>query len=360
MIRLEDTTGNAVVAAIAAERHKMGSPATGMVLTLLVVADEDCQSDATQAAVAAAREHPMRILVMIPRPSRAAPQLDAEINVGGDEGPGEVAVLRLRGQLAAHAGSVAIPLLLSDTPVVAWWPVKPPPVPAEDPLGRHAQRRITDSATARRPYAELSQRQDSYAPGDTDLAWTRLTPWRTMLAAALDQPFDPIIEAEVSVQRSNPSGPLLAGWLRSCLGVPVSIRLTRGPGITAVRMVTARGDISLTRPDGRVAKLTRPLQPMSTVALPRRGLDDLLTEELRRLDPDDVYGEVLEATDLAPESRKAAKGTSTSRAKPKATKQAKQDKQDKQDKQSATPDQGAGKPAARTARSTGAQAGGRR
>jgi hypothetical protein len=29
--------------------------------------------------------------------------------VGGDDGPGEVAVLRLRGELAGHANSVAIP-----------------------------------------------------------------------------------------------------------------------------------------------------------------------------------------------------------------------------------------------------------
>jgi hypothetical protein len=29
------------------------------------------------------------------------------------------------------------------------------------------------------------------------------------------------------------------------------------------------------------------------VALPRRELAELLAEELRRLDPDDVYGEVL-------------------------------------------------------------------
>jgi len=33
--------------------------------------------------------------------------------------------------------------------------------------------------------------------------------------------------------------------------------------------------------------------PDSTIALPRRGLPDLLSEELRRLDPDEVYGDVL-------------------------------------------------------------------
>jgi glucose-6-phosphate dehydrogenase assembly protein OpcA len=51
--------------------------------------------------------------------------------------------------------------------------------------------------------------------------------------------------------------------------------------------------IALDRPDGAVATLTRPGVPESTIALPRRGLPDLLSEELRRLDPDEVYGDVL-------------------------------------------------------------------
>ena len=68
MIRLEDTSGGAVSAAIASERHRMGSPTTGMVLTLLVISDEEFQSDATSAGVSAARQHPMRIVTLIPRP----------------------------------------------------------------------------------------------------------------------------------------------------------------------------------------------------------------------------------------------------------------------------------------------------
>src|SRR5512137_779959 len=122
MIRLEDTSGGAVAAAIASERHRMGSGATGMVLTLLILTDEEYQADATAAAVSAARQHPMRIVTMIPRPGKHEARLDADIAVGGDDGPGEVAVLRLRGPLAEHANSVCIPLLLSDTPVVAYWP----------------------------------------------------------------------------------------------------------------------------------------------------------------------------------------------------------------------------------------------
>ena len=118
MIRLEDTTGNLVQSAISAERHRLGATASGMVMTLLVLADEATQSDAAQAASFAAQEHPMRILVLVPRKGRSAPRLDAEISVGGDGGPGELAVLRMYGNWRTTRGPWSS-LLLSPTP--RWW-----------------------------------------------------------------------------------------------------------------------------------------------------------------------------------------------------------------------------------------------
>lgn len=293
MIRLDDTSGGAVAAAIAAERHRMGSAATGMVLSLLILTDEEYQADATSAAVAAARQHPMRIVTLIPRPGKHEPRLDADIAVGGDDGPGEVAVLRLRGQLADHANSVAIPLLLTDTPVVAYWPAESPEIPSEDPIGRHAARRVTDSSYADDVERELLKRKAGYRPGDTDLAWTRLTPWRSVLASALDQPIGPVSEVSVSAEDDNASAILLATWLKKCLRAPVELLSSEGPGITEVRITTASGDVVVSRSDGITAVLSRPDIPDSRVALPRRDLAALLAEELRRLDPDEVYGEVI-------------------------------------------------------------------
>ena len=299
MIRLEDTSGGAVAAAIAAERHRMGSAATGMVLTLLILSDEEFQADATSAAVMAARQHPMRIVTLIPRPGRHEARLDADIAVGGDDGPGEVAVIRLRGQLADHANSVAIPLLLTDTPVVAYWPEGGPDITADDPIGRHAQRRITDAAAAEDVLRELARRRDGYRPGDTDLAWTRLTPWRSVLASILDQPTDRITRATILAEEANPSAILLRTWLHRCLRVPVDLDISTGPGITEVRLATDGGDITVSRTDGHTAVLTRPGIPPSRVALARRGLAELLAEELRRLDPDEVYGDVLAHLDAS-------------------------------------------------------------
>jgi len=73
----------------------------------------------------------------------------------------------------------------------------------------------------------------------------------------------------------------------------VDRQTTDGPGITGVRLDTDAGELILTRGDGRVAEMALPGAPGRTVALPRRPLTELLVEELRRLDADEVYGEVL-------------------------------------------------------------------
>jgi len=293
MIRLEDTSGGAVAAAISAERHRQGSPTTGMVLTMLILTDEEYQSDATSGAVFAARQHPMRIVTVIPRPGPTGHALDAEIAVGGDDGPGELAVLRLRGELAEHANSVIIPLLLSDTPVVAFWPSNAPLVPAEDPIGRHAQRRITDSATSTDPLEALRERGRGYRPGDTDLAWSRLTPWRSILAAAFDQRVEKVTGGLIVADHDNPSAALLGVWLAHRLKASIEIQWSVTPGITSVQLFTEEGEIAVTRPDGVAATLSRTGIPDALISLPRRDLTTLLNEDLRRLDPDEVYGWVI-------------------------------------------------------------------
>ena len=294
-VRLDDTTASAVGTAISAERFRQGSSAVGRVLTLVIIADEATQADAVRAAAEAAREHPCRILTAIPRPGRGPARLDAEITVGGADGLGELAELRLRGPLSHHVASVVLPLLVPDAPVVVWWPGTAPDDVASDPVGRLAQRRITDAAESSRPVRAIEARRTAYTAGDTDLAWTRITPWRALVASSLDQPFERITAASVSAQRSNPSGLLLASWLQRGLGVPVTVHNSRGPGITGVTVHTEGGDISITRPDGRVARMVRPGFPDREAALQRRSIEGLIAEELRRLDPDEVYGETLAA-----------------------------------------------------------------
>ncbi|MFG2952034.1 glucose-6-phosphate dehydrogenase assembly protein OpcA [Streptomyces adustus] len=297
-IDLTDTTASKINKALVKGRRAIGTPAVGMVLTLVIVTDEENAYDALKAANDASREHPSRTLVVIRRVSRSPrdrtkSRLDAEVRVGADAGTGETVVLRLYGEVADHAQSVVLPLLLPDAPVVVWWPVDAPLDPANDPLGALAQRRVTDTYAAEQPVRELSARADTYAPGDTDLSWTRITPWRSMLAAALDQVVCEVKGVEVEGEEFNPSCELLAMWLADRLDVPVRRSLSSGPGLTAVRLDTDHGSIALDRADGTVATLSIEGQPDRAVALKRRDTAELIAEELRRLDPDDTYASAL-------------------------------------------------------------------
>ncbi|GAA3231944.1 glucose-6-phosphate dehydrogenase assembly protein OpcA [Actinocorallia longicatena] len=288
-IDLTDTTTRRIQDALTQARHQMGGPAVGMVLTLVIVTDESAQYDSLRAATEAAREHPCRVLTVISRDARGnSSRLDAEIRIG-ETGPGETVLLRMYGPLAEHADSVVLPLLVPDAPVVTWWPGQAPVDPSEDGLGALAARRITDSYAGLDRLGTLAQLGRAYQPGDTDFSWSRLTPWRTLLAAALDQKTSAISNGAVLAEPDSPSAELLAAWLSVRLGVPVVRDTSEGPGITAVRLTTADGDLAITRPDGRVATLSRPGQPDRQVALMRRPMAELLAEELRRLDPDDVY-----------------------------------------------------------------------
>ncbi|MEV7008961.1 glucose-6-phosphate dehydrogenase assembly protein OpcA [Streptosporangium sp. NPDC051022] len=285
---LTGTTASKISSQLTQLRHQMGTPAVGMVLTLVVVADESNQYDAVRAATDAAREHPSRILVVIPRDPKEPNRLDAEIRFG-ESTPGEVILLRLYGELTEHADSVVGPLLLTDTPVVAWWPGEAPEMPAKDAIGVLAQRRIVDARSAADSVKEIVGRLKGYVPGDTDLAWTRLTTWRSLLAAAFDQPVGKVKKGSVEAVAGHASASLLAAWLSDRLGAPVKVTESEGPGLTAVKLSTAEGDITITRGDGRLATLSRPGQPDRQVALTRRPTSELLAEEMRRLDPDEIY-----------------------------------------------------------------------
>lgn len=299
IVDLPSSSTSAVNKKLVELRESGGVLALGRVLTLVVVTDDGGAIEkAIEAGNSASREHPCRVIVLARGQRRAAPRLDAQIRVGGDAGASEVVVLRGYGPLAAdEAGAgMVMPLLLPDAPVVAWWPGDAPAVPSVDAIGRLAQRRITDALAAKNPTKAFEQRRTGYADGDTDLVWTRLTPWRALLAAALDvPPHDAITSATVGGEAVSPSTDLMAGWLVSRLGVKVKrIRVDApGGGVVSVRLERRSGAVELSRPDGRTATLRQPGQPDRMLALARRSVPDSLAEELRRLDPDDVYGAAL-------------------------------------------------------------------
>lgn len=296
IIDLPDTTISQVAKKLVSVREEGGAVALGRVLTLIIAARNGVAEAAIDAANDASREHPMRVIVLTVGDGDS--HLDAQIRVGGDAGASEVVVLRAFGDAASNAESLVTGLLLPDAPVVAWWPEEAPADPASSPLGRIAQRRITDAAASVDVRDRLGTLGQEHSPGDTDLAWTRLTHWREQLAAVLDQPpFESVTAVEVRGSVSSPSTALLASWLGLALDVPVTWAYEDpelwSEGIKSVRLTRPSGDILLERPVPGTAVLTQPGQPDHDLHLPRRTLRECLAEELRRLDPDVLYGRVI-------------------------------------------------------------------
>lgn len=301
IIDLPDTTVSKISKALVTTREEGGAVALGRVLTLIIATRSGQEEEAIEAANEASREHPMRVIVVSTQDesdTTTAARLDAQIRVGGDAGASEVIVLRAFGEAASEEEGLVTGLLLPDAPVVTWWPGKSPENIAQSSLGRISTRRISDASTQSNPLEALQKRAETYTPGDTDFAWTRLTLWRAQLAALLDQPpYEPIISAEVSGATDSPSTLLLAAWLRLQLQVPVQYHVAARSmyqnGIHGVRLERTSGPTLLERDASDVAELAQPNQPSHDLALPRRNLRDCLSEELRRLDPDEVYGQVL-------------------------------------------------------------------
>ena len=293
IVDLPDTTTNDLNKKITALREEGGAITLGRVLTLVVAPDtEDLVEDAIDAAVSASREHPCRIIVVVPADRLASDaRLDGQLRVGGDAGAGEVVVLRISGPLSSHASSVVLPFLLPDTPVVAWWPGSAPEIPARDPLGKLAIRRITDATGCDDPLASIRSRLQGYTGGDTDLAWSRITYWRALLASALDTPpYEPITSALVSGLKDEPALDILAGWLASRIDGPVQ----RAVGDLKVVLVRPTQTITLSRPqDGVTATMSRTARPDALLPLPRRETRECLAEDMRRLDADEIYREAL-------------------------------------------------------------------
>lgn len=307
MTTLWDTTGSAVVKELAAQRRTGGAVMSGVALTLVVVAAEDRVAEAEEAAAAAAELHPCRLLVVVRRQIDApAPRLDAEVLIGGRLGPGEAVVMRMYGRLGLHAESVVLPLLAADAPVVTWWHDEPPARIATDALGVIANRRVTDSSMAGDPLESLRRRARDYAPGDTDLAWTRSTPWRATLCSTLDSVAGrrgeavQVLGGTVEGDPGNATAQLIAGWLSSRCGCDIEVVPGgRRPGSSGVDSVVLRLDqdeeVRLQDDRKGSALITQPYRPEAVVALPDRSLGELIGEELRRLDADEPFSEALQA-----------------------------------------------------------------
>ena len=246
-IDLTDTTSSKINKALVQGRRAIGTPAVGMVLTLVIVTDEENAYDALKAANEASREHPSRILVVIKRvsPLAARPHEGPAGRRGagrrgrGHRRDGRAAAVRRGRQPRPVGGPAAAAAGRAGRGLVAGERAR-----ATRRRTRWARWRSAGSRTRTPPSSrcgELAARADAYTPGDTDLSWTRITPWRSMLAAALDQ----VTLRGRPRSRWRARSSTRAASCSRC-GSPTgwtsrwSARVSAGPGSPAVRMETSR------------------------------------------------------------------------------------------------------------------------
>ena len=350
IIPLYATSINQVATRLTELRAQSGVAALARHLTLLIECAPADMENSIQAARAATMGHPGRVVVVTAEAPDSHPAMDAQIRVGSDSGSGELIVLRLVGMPAEHLDAVVTPLLVPDTPVAVWWPSQRPETPATSTLGALASRRITDAREAPEATVALKQLTAGYTPGDTDLCWARLTPWRAMLVAALkgahsagttadptpgvtiqtepdlaasvnpeaeanladtgtgsygSAPSPPTNDAAIpganAITSAVVSGPgsvsadLMAAWIGSTLRVPVRRREGITGALSAVELNFSGGGRLLLDKEhtqaGVVLRLTG--QPDQHLVLSRRSTPECLAEELRRLGPDQTYDQLV-------------------------------------------------------------------
>jgi len=278
-------------------RETGGVVALGRVLTLIIETDAKGIEKAIEAANGASRLHPSRIILLTSVQEGGESRLDAEIRVGGDAGASEVVILKAHGSANSNPESLVTGLLLPDAPVVAWWPSSCAANPAKTAIGRIATRRITDSACQDDPGTFLRELARNYTPGDGDMAWTRITLWRSQLAALFEQhKHRKVSRIEVLGSAQSPSAELLANWLELRLAAPAEIKSqlegSEIQGIAGVKIIFEDGQLEILR-DNEVASITQTGFPNSSVLLPKRSDQDCLIEDMRFLGEDEIYGEVL-------------------------------------------------------------------
>ncbi len=202
-----------------------------------------------------------------------------------------------RDELAPVLAAITAP----DLPVIAWyrsaelldWEVD------------GAQRRIVDSAGAADPLALL--RRLAARPGVfADLAWTRLTHWREMLAQAFENPsvreMAPAVTA-VRVAHAGTSPPTaayyFAGWIEAAIGRAVNAEFDRVEGdphcsIEGATLAAGAETISIRRADGP-AVLIQAGPVVNCGMCPAANEAQLIAQELAISGRDEIFERALAA-----------------------------------------------------------------
>ena len=188
-------------------------------------------------------QHPNRAVVLVAEPDRQPAEFTSWVSAqchlsraGGKQVCCEQIVINASAEQVKHLSGAAVPLLLADLPVYLWWT---DPSGIEDEIFKKlalaADRVIIDSAQFLQPkdhfrvFLQLLERNGT-GPSLGDLNWSRLRPWRELIAQFFDSApcltkLSQIDRMTIDCQSRNrkistlPAQPLLlAGWFTGRLG----------------------------------------------------------------------------------------------------------------------------------------------
>jgi glucose-6-phosphate dehydrogenase assembly protein OpcA len=237
--------------------------ARSSVMNLVVVADgQDAVDWAGKVAETMAIHHPSRCVVIWRQREVPASRIDAWIRSYDHEILNsrliecECISLRVTGEIGQHVPSLIQPLLVADVKTWLWWMGTPlwGDGSLYDTLGV-SDGMIVDSAVFSRPFEsflELAKlcAEISETTALTDLQWTRLHPWREMLAQFFSpperRPFLRGINAVgidyVGDARGNRgAAALLAGWLATRLGWQLKSAFAGSGGVVVAYLESEHG-----------------------------------------------------------------------------------------------------------------------
>ncbi len=230
-------------------------------LITVVTSDQEAQEVARQLAPVL-RYYPARVLLpMLPPAShssaRAAVERIWKARVLAPEtAPAEDSraggeFIQLRGGDSAGMVPALLELLHGDLPTFLWWRRAPAGIECVRTLGPHCQRVIYDSLEASPEAGQWQKLRSQLLPlstGRSDLAWTRLTRWRRLLAQAAGTPagrrlwqnLDQVNFMACADQPAlNSPALLLSGWLAERLGWSIAGRA--GAEELAMKDASGRG-----------------------------------------------------------------------------------------------------------------------
>jgi len=239
-------------------------PATGdhaviraCALNLLVyVESEEEGREVSNVVSQVTLQNPCRAMVMITQPTSRQTALTAWISAhchlpvaGEKQVCSEEISIAASGEAVADLASVVVPLTVSGLPVYLWWRAGRYQPPSHFKQILHISDHVfVDSARFPDPAADLSSfsaqvEKSSEDIAFSDLNWTRLTPWRELVAQFFDSTethscLEQLAEVRVEYERGKNGGAgglgralLIIGWLASVLDwAPRGHSLNSGDG----------------------------------------------------------------------------------------------------------------------------------